>query len=57
MDFLSNINLKKNTLTKNELKGATNFAGTAYGEEISFSTIQPVLPTLSHFSVTDIRCV
>lgn len=33
---------------------ATNFAGTAYGEEISFSTIQPVLPTLTTLAVTDI---
>ena len=34
---------------------ATNFAGTAYGEEISFSTIQPVLPTISHLLLQNLE--
>lgn len=33
---------------------ATNFAGTAYGDELTFETTQPVLPTVSTLSVSNI---
>lgn len=36
---------------------ATNFAGTAYGNEISFSTLQPVLPTVKTADITDITSI